>query len=440
MFIFEIIIVLLMLTLNALFAAYEMALASVSRARLVALADQKVPGAEAAAHMKERMEASLAVVQLGITLAGAIAATVGGAGSEENFAPYLESVFGMSPAWADVVAIVCVVVPLSAATIIFAELVPKVFAIGNNEWVCLKLSPTMRLLAGFTSPFIRVVERIVKRMVGPGRGLRAKDELGARRAGLHELNAAATLARSAHLIGAREERVVLSAAQLAYRKASEIMLPASDISTIPLDASLMDALLRAHLDLHTRFPVCAKDGDPQTIEGYVNFKDIVVALKMTPSLSGVKSITRTIKRFDANISMAQALEELLRDKVHIALIVTKEGRVLGLLTLQDVIEQLVGRIEDEFDRPPGHIHQSGKGWIVGGGVQMSALAKNLGLPPDFGGQGTEALTLADWSARQLSLQPERGAIIESHGVIVATRKLRRRKLAEAFVSTTVKDG
>ncbi|MFA6318753.1 MAG: hemolysin family protein [Elusimicrobiota bacterium] len=440
MFLFEIIVVLLMLALNALFAAYEMALASIGRARLAALAGQKVAGAEAAAYMKERMEASLAVVQLGITLAGAIAAAVGGAGAEETFAPYLENMLGMTRIGADVLAIACVVVPLSIATVIFAELVPKVFAIGNNEWVCLKLSPAMRLVADFAGPVIRVIERIVKRMVGPGRGFRMKDEVGAKRAGLHELNAAATLARSAHLIGAREERIVMSAAQMTYRKISDIMLPAGDISMIPLGVSLMDALLRAHLDLHTRFPVSAKEGDPQTIEGYVNFKDIVVALKMSPSLPGVRSIMRAIKRFDAGTSIAQALEESLREKVHIALIVSKDGKVLGLVTLQDIIEQLVGRIEDEFDRLPAHSHQSGTGWIVGGGTPMATLASNLGLPSDPCGPEIGTITLADWVARQLGRQPAGGDIIASGGLNVVIRKLRRRKVAEAFVTAAAKEG
>ena len=91
------------------------------------------------------MEASLAVVQLGITLVGAIAAATGGAGALEMIAPWFERL-GMAPGLAEFLAIALVVLPLSAVTIVCGELVPKVFALRNKEWVCLRLSPVMRLV------------------------------------------------------------------------------------------------------------------------------------------------------------------------------------------------------------------------------------------------------------------------------------------------------
>ncbi|MBI5624106.1 MAG: DUF21 domain-containing protein [Elusimicrobia bacterium] len=440
MFAFELTVVLLMLGANALFAAYEMALASVSRARLVALAGQRAAGAEAAVHMKERMEASLAVVQLGITLAGSVAAAVGGAGAEETVAPFLEAVAGFSPAWADIAAIACVVVPLGACTVIFAELVPKTFAIGNNEWVCLKLSPAMRVLAALAGPVVSVVERLVKGVVGSARWSRHADGLGAGHAGLHELNAAATLARSARLIGAREERIVLSAAQLAQRRISEIMLSPRDISMVPLEASLMDALVRAHLDLHTRFPVCAKDGDPQTIAGYVNFKDIVVALKMSPGTEGVRGIMRAIKRVESSASMAQALEEMLRDHVHIALVAAKEGRVLGLITLQDILKELVGHVGDEFDELPRHINQAGNGWVIGGGASLTTVAAVTGLALGANGRPQRPGTLAEWFSLEIG-RPKGGDVVGAEGIVAVVRKLRRRRVAEAFLAAaSVREG
>ena len=99
MFIFELSIILLMLAINAVFAGYEMALASISHARLLALTQQSAPGAADAGYMKEHIEASLAMVQLGITLAGAVAAAIGGAGAVESLSPYFQSTLGLSAAW-----------------------------------------------------------------------------------------------------------------------------------------------------------------------------------------------------------------------------------------------------------------------------------------------------------------------------------------------------
>jgi putative hemolysin len=141
------VIILVMIALNAVFAGYEIALASVSLARLQVLHTSHRSGASAAMWMKQNMESSLAVVQLGITFVGAIAAATGGAGAEETIAPSLEKM-GLRSGFADLLAITIVVVPLSIITITVGELIPKVFALRNAEWVCLRLSPIMRWLNG----------------------------------------------------------------------------------------------------------------------------------------------------------------------------------------------------------------------------------------------------------------------------------------------------
>lgn len=182
------------------------------------------------------------------------------------------------------------------------------------------------------------------------------------------------LARTARLIGAHEERIVLRAAHLSRRPLQAIMLPASEISMIPVDALLEDALVQAHLDLHPRFPICAQVHDPQTIQGYINFKDLVVFLKMEPRTDTVRGIMRPITRPSAPMTIAQALERMVCERIHIALVVSDDERVIGLVILEDLIEELMGDIDDEFDRLPTHVHPAGSGWIVGGGASLRALA------------------------------------------------------------------
>ena len=248
-FFYELIVIIFMLFCNAVFAAYEMALASISRSRLVVLMNKKKKGAEEAAFMKDRMEASLAVVQVGITLVGAIAAATGGAGVAESLAPYLQDKFQIAEYWAEVLALVFLIIPLSAVTVIFAELVPKMYALNHREKICLSLSPLMKNLSWMAYPVIALLESAVKFILKIGekaRGGKYREE----ETGLHELNAAVSLARASRLISAREEKIVLSAAQLSVRPIKEIILPISDLSTIPLQSTLADALIRAHLDLH----------------------------------------------------------------------------------------------------------------------------------------------------------------------------------------------
>ncbi|HEX5104330.1 MAG TPA: CNNM domain-containing protein, partial [Pirellulaceae bacterium] len=136
-------IILAMLLLNGIFAAYELALASVRAERLKHMVEQRRRGAVIALRMKNRMEASLAVVQLGITLVGAIAAATGGADAKDKLVPLIKDQLGLSPHLANIVALTCLVIPLAAITIIVGELIPKVFALKNSELVVTLLSPLM---------------------------------------------------------------------------------------------------------------------------------------------------------------------------------------------------------------------------------------------------------------------------------------------------------
>jgi len=178
--------------------------------------------------------------------------------------------------------------------------------------------------------------------------------------------------------------------------------------------------------------VCATENDRQNILGYINFKDIMAALKLNPSDPTVKGIVRPIRSVESDATIAHALETMIQDNLHIMLVVAKDKGVIGMITLEDIIEELVGDIEDEFDRFPSHVHPYSGGWIVGGGVTMGVLARETGvaLPADI----LPGMRFADWCARQKEGAFEGGEIIEANGFVVLIRKLRRRKVGEAAVS------
>ncbi|MBF0330333.1 MAG: DUF21 domain-containing protein [Candidatus Omnitrophica bacterium] len=427
--ILEILIIIVTLVCTAFFAAYEMALASVSRARLHVLEARKVNGAVEAVFMKSNMEASLAVLQLGITFLAAVAGATGGLSAGDLLSPYLVERFHFSTAVSDAISLMVIVIPLSGMTVVFAELMPKIMAINNRERVCLGLSPFMRGLFQAFHPVVRVLERVVKWVIGT---FFKKFALTGEDAGLHELHAAAALARTSRLIGAREEKIVVAAAQLSSRRVREIMISVDDICTIPVCATLSEALIRAHMDMHTRFPVC-KGGDcAQHIEGYVNFKDIIATLRLNPADPTVKGIVRPIKSVESDVTIAFALEKMIQENLHIMLVAAKEKGIIGMITLEDIIEELVGDIEDEFDRFPVYIHAYAGGWIVGGGVTMGVLAQVIGRP--VAGEAEASLRFTDWCARYKDEAFEGGETVEADGLVFTVRKLRRHKVGEASVS------
>jgi putative hemolysin len=437
-FLYELLVILFMLSCTAICVAYEMGLASIPQSRIASLVRQKKHGAHEAAFMKGRMEASLAIAQLGITLAAAIAAATGGAGIVESFAPYIQHNWGISETFAKIISLIILIIPFTFFTIVFAELIPKVYAYENKERVVLRLSPSMKMVGRITHPAIALMETTCKKVIGMIQRRHGPSGIDERVQRLYELMAAASLARTAKLIGDREEKIVVSAAHLSTRPVRDIMLPASDIYMIRAESSLMDAFLNAHLDMHTRFPVCGWEYDPQTIEGYVNFKDLVVALKSAPAEATIKSITRPLTRVDEAMSLSHVLEQMMRDKTHIVIVVSSRGRVMGMVTLEDIIEQLVGEIEDEFDRVSTRIQQYGSSWIMGAGVPMTTVACTLGLDWKSKFPQGRVPTLIEWCAQTIGHSPTRGETIESDGVRVSPRKFRKKVMSEAIVNVIEK--
>lgn len=424
-----------MIVANGVFAAYEIALASLSASRLRTLADEGRRGAAVALLMKQRIERSLAAVQVGITLVGSVAAAVGGAGAEEKVSPSLVRYFGVSEAAADVLAVALVVVVLTAVTIIAGELIPKVFALRNAEKVCLTLSPLMRWFSLSVWPAVWLFEAVVMGVMSWGE--RSLGLGGSRRhetVELQELRALAATARASRLIGHREERIILGATEMQSRPIRSAMLPADDMAMLDANAPLSDNLIAAHLDMHTRFPVAERKGDPQTVIGYANFKDIIATLRMSPREPSFRAIVRPIPSLRDDERIAVCLEQMMREHTHIALVRDAGGRVVGMVTLEDILEELVGEIEDEFDRLPAHIVRSGCSWVVGGGVSLDRLknATGVDLRADLPAGG--ARTLSEWVSGHLGRGVLGGDTVERAAVRVVARKIRRKKVQEAYMS------
>ncbi len=432
----EITVMLVMIAMNSIFAAYEIALASVSSARLQLLVNEHRAGAVAALHMKMNIEASLAIVQLGITLFGAIAAATGGSGAGQQLEPWIREQLELTSGSATFLAIALVVFPLTFITILFGELVPKVFALQNKEWVCLKLSPLMRWFSFAVWPAVWLFEKIVKTLMNwssrhwkqrlHGVNTAETDELG-------ELRAMAGLARALRLIGRREESIILGAADLSKRPVRDIILPAANINILTVNESLADNLIAAHMNMHTRFPVTERAHDPQAIIGYVNFKDIVASLHLNPNEPNLRNILRPIPTLKETMPITESLEAMLREHTHISLVRDQAGVVLGMITLEDILEELVGDIQDEFDRLPSTIMPAGTGWIVGGGNSLARIQELTGIKLGKNAGSSDPKHLADWIASRLKHPVQGGDVIEDAGIRILVRKIRRQKVLEAQI-------
>ena len=427
-----ILIILFMLVLNAFLAAYEMGLASLSRTKLSVLVQGKHRGAEAALFMKDHMEGSLAVIQIGITLVGAIAAALGGAGADNQFVPFFHYTLHLPAKMAYFLSIACVVIPLSFITIVFAELTPKTFALQNKEWVVLKMSPAMKVFYTCLWPIVGVMEKIVRFLMHKAPA-HAQDPKQVKKAALEDLRTAAAIASSSRLFTKSEEKIVLASAQFALRTIREIEVPLEQVYMLSANDSIAQTLLKAHLDMHTRFPVLEDEKDPQSIIGYLNFKDIFTSTKAGGGATiSARSIVRPIMRLEDDTLISVALQRLMKEKQHICL-VTQEGRITGILTLEDIFEEMVGEIEDEYDFFPAIIRPFGRAFIVSAAAPMADVFQKLGLPiPE---SLPPAQTVEQWITVQLNgREAVKNEKFCKDGLILETRKFRRHKLLEAIVT------
>ncbi len=434
---FELLVILAMIGVNTLFAAYEIALASVTVVRLQVLVKENHRGAKAALYMKENFEASLATVQLGTTLLCAIAAATGGAGAEQIIVPLIQAGLGLSSGFSRFLAIVVVVIPLTILTIFIGELVPKVFAIRNKELVCLRLSRGMKWFSYSVWPAVWLLEGAVMAVMNWNERRRKTGALDAHKtesAEFQSLRASAALARASRLIGERQENIILHTAHLSGRPLREIMLSADYISMLDVNATLDESLVVAHLDMHTRFPVAQRPGNAQSIIGYINLKDLLALMRLTrgeePTL---RSVLRPFPKLADSTPITASLERMIREHTHIALVVDGSGKVVGMITLEDILEEFVGEIEDEYDRLPAHVIPSGRAWVVGGGIGLQRLKDLTGIDLSLDPPSTVATTLSNWVSGHLGRPIRGGDELTLSGIRVVVRKIRRQKVLEAQV-------
>ncbi len=425
------IIILIMLAVNSVFAAYEIALTSVNMGKLKLLTEQKKRGAAAALSMKNRMEASLAVVQIGITLAGAIAAATGGAGAEEKLSPYIQNLLNVSESFADFTALTVIVLPLTAVTIIFGELVPKTIAIKNSEKVCLFFSPVLKYFSYIVYPTVIFFEWMTKTIV---RLFETKSGilLSGGTIGLAELRAQASALKANRVISLDQEKMIIGVSSLLKTTVSDIMVPEYDIVTLFAEAILAEQLLKIQFDPYTRFPVTEKESDPQYIIGYVNIKELIFLAKSYPANPNVREIVRPLLTFSSGVTIGDAFAAMMKDHVHLALVKDNNNQITGMITIEDILEEVVGDMQDEFDRLPKHITPSGKNFIVGGGAALDALFRSLNI--EYEREYPEDMTFSEWVKKNHDDKLRGGDVIKINSISVLVRKVKLNHVFEALVS------
>lgn len=341
----DLLIIMGCLFVNALLAGAEIAFVAVNKPYLRELVRQGHKRAQLLLHLRENPERTLSVVQIGITLVGALAGAVGGAGAEELLSPSFERLFGVADSTADTIAIGVVVLPLTYLTVVIGELVPKSLALRHAEKFALRAAPWLSLFDKLFGPIVTVFEWSTKQVLTLLAWFRIRKQptpapSQADLPGSSPNGEETTIMLD--VLSAQHREYVMNVVSLERKTLRQIHLPWKHVVHVECRQEIGDI---EHLVLssgHTRIPV-VKDNE---VVGILNTKEFI-ALRGA-GRDNWTSLIRTAIRFQSSMPLLPALRLLQERRMHMA-IVYAERSLLGIVTMEDILEEIVGEIYDEDD-------------------------------------------------------------------------------------------
>jgi putative hemolysin len=327
----EIIIIVVCLILNALFAAYEMAFVSIPRSELRSLAKSGNKDALALLSLRENPERTLSVIQIGITLVGAIAAAIGGVGAGETLEPYFMQSLGMQERTAEILSVVLVVLPITYLSVVVGELVPKTLALRNPSKIVLAGAKAIFIADRMLSPVITALEWSTKKILKI----------------FFQKSKAAQPLDSAPIeidtFSPVHQKFMLNMADIEKKIIKDILLPWAQVAVVQKSATIDEVTQIVVGSGHTRLPV----KDEGRVTGLLHTKEFI-ALKESgeSNWQGIIRSAITVQPTDSALGVMRLLQE---KRNHMAIVVAPTGDRLGIVTLEDIIEEIIGDIFDEDD-------------------------------------------------------------------------------------------
>ncbi|MFT5271406.1 MAG: Mg2+/Co2+ transporter CorB [bacterium] len=396
--------ILVLLALSGFFSGSETALTAASRGKLRSAADRGSAGSETALKLTEDSERLIGSVLLGNNVVNILATSLATA--------VLTKVFGQN-------GVAAATLIMTLLVLVFAEVLPKTYAITNPELVAARVARPISFAVLIFSPIVAMV-RVLVRFILSMFGVKTDPDshiLAVR----EEIAGALQLGLSEGFVEKEDRDRILGALDLDARMVEEIMLHRSNIEMVDVDMSPQDILAIVLQSKYTRHPIFRDD--PENIIGVIHAKDLLRA--MHKLLTGENQTADAMAKFDVmsvamdpyfvpeTTTLDDQMRQFLLRKVHFALVVDEYGGLQGLITLEDILEEIVGEIADEFDEDEDNqIEKCADGtYLVDGAITIRDLnrAHDWNLPDD------EANTVAGLVIHEAQMIPIEGQVFSFHG-------------------------
>jgi putative hemolysin len=368
----ELLVLAMLILLNGVFAMSEMAVVSSRKARLQQWADEGRPGAKTALALAEDPSNFLSTIQVGITVIGITSGAFGEATLAKDLAEWLAQWPSLAPR-ADILALAVVVAGITVASLVIGELVPKRLALHKPESIASIVARPMRMLSRLTYPLVKALSATtdgVLRVFGVSgsSGSPVTEE---------EIKVLMEQGAEAGVFEAHERQLVDRVFRLDELRVTGVMTPRSDIAFLDLGDSPATNLRRIAESGHSRFPVV--HGEPDNVQGIVHVKALVEDAVAGKPVDLASCLAKPLF-VPQTLTVMEVVEAFKKHRQTIALVVSEHGDLQGLVTLNDVMEALVGdvaTVEDEDDRDV--VSRDDGSWLIDGSVTIDRFKDVVGI-------------------------------------------------------------
>jgi putative hemolysin len=390
----DILIVFLLAIVNGMFSMAEIAIVSAKRVRLQQLVDSGSRGAQTALDLAENPNRFLSSVQIGITLIGIISGTFGGATVAEDVAALIAQVPALAP-YSETLAVVLVVALITYLSLVIGELVPKRIGLRAPERIAALVAPPMHLISRITAPLITFLSLSTELLL---RLLRVRDS-GEPSVTVADVRAMMDEGREAGIFHLATQEMVSNVFRLDELRVSASMTPRTEIVWLDIEAT--DETTRRVIIEHpyTAFPVCG--GTPDNVLGVVRSQDLLRRYLSNETIE-LRALLKESLFIPESVTATRALELLRNSKAHLALVIGEHGDVRGLVTLRDLIEEVVGNVDEQ-----AAILREDGSWLIDGLMpidELKALFDIEELPNEY-----DYETVGGFVMAQLGHIPRTGA-------------------------------
>ena len=422
----EILLVLALILANGFFSGAEMAIVASRRGRLRQLADAGDKAAQTALQLASSPDQFLPTVQIGITLVGTLAAAYGGDSLVSDLAEWIT--VNAPPAvgaMARPIALTVFVVLLSFVTLLFGELVPKRLALRRAEDFARLVAPAMKIFSQVTRPLVWLMGASTSAVLVM---LGAHKQDGPT-VSVDDIEHLLEAGRAVGVLEAVEQAVATEALRLGERAVRDIMRPRIDLDALDIETPPGEVLGAIAMAGYSRLPVY--EGSLDHILGYVSLKDVLRHNWMGWPIE-LRRIMHRALFVPETMPLDRLLELFQKEKNQLAIVLDEYGGTEGLVTLEDVLEELVGEIHDEHRRETAEFVQREDGsWLVDGGASVEDLADRLGIKLDA--VPRDYSTVSGIVLAELERIPATGDTLRWHGLAIEVVDMDGRRIDKLLI-------